>query len=111
MTSNSDSTSLKASMEGEAAKLVKVAERFEKASEKLAAALASPTNTGNQSTITLNAGGMGVWIAVTACAVMLAVNIMLVAIIVSHERKIDDLGDYIHAIYMVAPSLKPEEKK
>lgn len=61
--------------------------------------------------ITVNAGGIGVYIAVTCCAVMLAVNIFLIAIIVNHERKIDDLGDYIHAIYMVAPQLKPESKK
>ena len=61
--------------------------------------------------ITVNADGIGVYIAVTCCAVMLAVNVLLIAIIVNHERKIDDLGDYIHAIYMVAPSLKPESKK
>lgn len=61
--------------------------------------------------ITVNAGGIGVYISATCCAVMLAVNLFLIAIIVNHERKIDDLGDYIHAIYMVAPSLKPESKK
>lgn len=66
-------------------------------------------NSGNQSTITLNAGGVGVWIATSACAVMLAVNVMLVGIIISHERKLDDLADYIHAIYVMAPSLKPEK--
>ena len=98
-------------MDAEVAAVMKAAERFERASERLATALSAPGNTGNQSTITLNAGGVGVWIAVTACAVMLAMNIILVAIIVSHERKIDDLGDYIHAIYMVAPSRKPEESK
>lgn len=84
-------------------------QRFERAVARFSEALTVAGNSGNQSTITLNAGGVGVWIAVSACAVMLAVNVMLVAVIVSHERKIDDLGDYIHAIYMVAPSLKPEK--
>lgn len=82
--------------------------RFEAAVDRFAEALSRPGNTGNQSTITLNAGGVGVWIAVSCCAVMLAVNVVLVGIIVSHERKLDDLADYIHAIYMAAPSLRQE---
>ena len=73
--------------------------------------LAAPATNSSASHITVNAGGIGVYIAVTCCAVMLAVNLFLIAIIVNHERKIDDLGDYIHAIYMVAPQLKPESKK
>lgn len=73
--------------------------------------LDKPASNSSASTITVNAGGLGVYIAATCCAVMLAVNLFLIAIIVNHERKIDDLGDYIHAIYMVAPQLKPESKK
>lgn len=65
---------------------------------------------GNQSTITLNAGGVGVWIAVSACAVMLAVNMALLALIIAHDRKIDNLQHYVNAIYMMAPHLKPEDK-
>jgi hypothetical protein len=84
--------------------------RFARAVEQLDDVLTRTSgNSGNQSTITLNAGGIGVWIATTACVAMLFVNLMLLAVIISHERKIDDLGDYIHAIYMVAPSLKPEK--
>ncbi len=60
--------------------------------------------------ITVNAGGIGVYIAVTCCAVMLAVNIFLIAIIVNHERKIDDLGDYIHAIYMISGNKQEKPK-
>lgn len=89
-------------------RLVDVAERFEQASERLAQAL-SHGNTGNQSTITLNAGGIGVWMAVSACFVMLSVNICLAILIVNHDRKIDDLEHYIQAIYMMAPQLKQEK--
>lgn len=72
---------------------------------------AMPANRiGNQSTITLNAGGVGVWIAVSACAVMLAVNMALLALLVAHDRKIDDLRHHLTAIYMLAPHLKPEDK-
>jgi len=84
--------------------------RFARAVEQLDDVLTrTGGNSGNQSTITLNAGGAAVWVAVTACAVMLAVNVMLVGTIISHERKLDDLADYIHAIYVMAPSLKPEK--
>lgn len=95
-------------MADDMAKLVDVATRFEQASDRLAQALVAG-NSGNQSTITLNAGGLGVWIAVSACAVMLAVNMVLVVLLVNHDRKIDDMEHYINAIYMMAPSLKPEK--
>lgn len=84
--------------------------RFARAVEQLDDVLTrTGGNSGNQSTITLNAGGAAVWVAVTACAVMLAVNLMLVAIVVSHDRKIDDLRHVLNAIYMMAPHLKPEK--
>lgn len=91
-------------------KLSDISSRFEQASGRLAKALAGSVNSGNQSTITLNAGGIGVWLAVSACCVMLAVNICLAILLVNHDRKIDDLGHYVQAIYMMAPQLKPQEK-
>jgi len=84
-------------------------QRFERAVARFSEALAASSNTGNQSTITLNAGGVGVWIAVSACAVMLAINVALAVMLVNHDRKIDDIGHYVQAIYMVAPQLKPKE--
>lgn len=50
--------------------------------------------------IHINAGGIGVWIATTACLVMLAINVILVAVVMDQSRKVDDLGDYLNAIYM-----------
>ena len=67
-----------------------------------------PLNAGS-SVITVNAGGIGVWIAGTCCLVMLAVNLFLAAMLIDHSRKIDDLRDYLNAIYMMAPQLKPAE--
>ena len=64
------------------------------------------TSNSSASTITVNAGGIGVYIAVTCCAVMLAINILLVAIIVNHDRKIDRLNDYVTATYMISGSKK-----
>ena len=64
-----------------------------------------PRNT-SKSEINVNAGGVGIWIATTACLVMLAVNIFLVALLSMHDRKIDDLNHIVSAIYMVSPELK-----
>lgn len=64
-----------------------------------------PRNT-SKSEINVNAGGVGVWIATTACLVMLAVNIFLVALLSMHNRKIDDLNHIVSAIYMISPGLK-----
>lgn len=64
----------------------------------------------NSTTVTVNAGGIGLWIAVTCCAVMLAMNLFLAALVMDHSRKIDDLGDYLAAIYAQAPHLKPAQE-
>ncbi len=76
------------------------AERLEKATRNLAG------NSGNQSTITLNAGGIGVWIACTCCAVMLACNVFLVGLYLDQQRQISSLNDYLSAIYVQAPALQ-----
>lgn len=70
--------------------------------------LAKEGSRGNTSasTITVNAGGIGVYIAVTCCAVMLAVNVLLIAVIVDHSRKLDRLQDYVTATYMISGSKK-----
>ena len=83
---------------------------LERAAERLEQASRNMGNTGNQSTITLNAGGIGVWIACTCCAVMLACNLFLIALYVDQQRQIASLNEYLAAIYMLAPSLKPEKK-
>ena len=78
--------------------------------ERLLAELLGARN-NNQSTVTVSAGGVGVWIAVTCCVVSFVINVALAVAFVNHDRKIDDLGDYISAIYMMAPSLKPPIEK
>lgn len=65
----------------------------------------------NHATVSINAGGLGVWIATTGCIVMLAVNVVLVMIFIDQGRRIDDLNDKLTATYMMAPHLKPPEKK
>lgn len=76
-------------------------------------------NIGN-ATITVNAGGVGVWVAVTCCLVMLAL-LLLGSLWASREmnrfdqemqaRKDENskMTAYLQAIYVQAPQLKPKE--
>lgn len=70
---------------------------------------ARPAN-ANTSTISINAGGLAVWIATTCAIVMLACNVFLAAIVMSNNREISDLNDKLSAIYMLAPHLQPTDQ-
>ena len=74
------------------------------------------------STININAGGIGVWIATTCCIAMLCVSIMGSIWIsreftakqiadTAQEQKIAELGNYLQAIYAQAPQLQPPKKE
>lgn len=65
----------------------------------------------NTTRVEINAGGVGVWIATTACCVMLGISVLLGLAVVDLSRKVSELENYVHAIYMMAPSLKPEDLK
>ena len=71
-------------------------------------ALGNNTNTAK---IEVNAGGIGVWVAVSACGVMMALNIALLFTLSGHDRKIERMQDHLNAIYMMAPHLKPKESE
>lgn len=79
------------------------------------------TGAMNSAKIEVNAGGVGIWIATTACLMMLAVNIILIVLFVvqdakndkvqdTQNSKIDKMQDYLNAIYAQAPHLRPKEK-
>lgn len=85
------------------------AQAFERAARTIEGIGKGPAS--NSATIAVNAGGVGVWVAVTCCAVMLAANLFLAALVMDHSRKIDDLGDYLNAIYQMAPHLKQQEQQ
>lgn len=61
------------------------------------------------SNVSINAGGVGVWIATMAAVVCFVLTMVMVVLYVDQSRKIDDLGHYLQAIYAQAPNLKPEE--
>jgi len=58
---------------------------------------------GNVSTITVNAGGLGVVVTIAAAAVMLTCNLFLAGILVyklnDYDRRIESANDYAQAAY------------
>lgn len=64
--------------------------------------------------VTVNAGGMGLWAAVTACLMTLAAcvpsMVILSVMVVDQGRKIDRLQDHVNVIYRATPALKPKEE-
>lgn len=92
--------------QGEMEAFTRALDRFSEKADRL-------LNTGNMNTakIEVNAGGVGVWIATTCCIVMMAVSMFLALWVVDLSRKVSDLNDYLNAIYMMAPHLKPKESE
>lgn len=80
-------------------KLDDAAQRLENAAKSLGAARVS----GNTSTVTLNAGGVGVWACVTSCIVMLVLNLVLLAVLAfkmnEYDNEIQTATDYAQAAY------------
>lgn len=80
------------------------------------------SSNSNTSTIQVNAGGIGVWIAATCCAVMFAImasmSLFAVYLFQTQNEKIhvlesgqSKMQDYLNAIYQMAPNLKPKDEK
>ena len=72
----------------------------------------------SSATVTIQAGGIGVMLAVGACVLMLAINVMQLVDRARLDSEIRELraadkdhDNHLSAIYMMAPHLKPEEKK
>lgn len=95
--------------------------RLERAVAALAEAM-KPVNAGNQSTITVNAGGVGVMIASACCAFMFAVVIIggawFTADASRRDREVAEIREdqratkaYLQGIWQQAPHLKPEQEK
>ncbi len=68
-----------------------------------------PRQSGNTATVAINAGGIGVWLAVTGCLMMFALNIALLVFFMRTDREVSEQGHQLNAIYILAPHLKPKE--
>lgn len=65
----------------------------------------------NTATVSINAGGIGIWIASTCAAVSMTMCFAMGGVILNQQREIGELRQYLAAIYMQAPQLKPEESQ
>ncbi len=68
-------------------------------------------NTSTNQTIRFDAGGIGVWVAATCCIVMMFMVGIAGFFYIDQMRRVDKMQDYLNAIYMKAPQLKPTENK
>lgn len=85
-------------------------ERLAEVLTGIAEVLRSNRPSSNQA-ITINGGGLGVWIASLCCAVMLGMSVMGGVAFFTMQRQINDLQHYLQAIYMQAPDLRPKNNQ
>lgn len=95
------------------AELIRQMDRLESLGKKWLGSF-DRAQSGN-ATIEIHAGGIGMWISATCCAVMFVVG-MAMAIIggmayTSTQQRLDRMQDYLNAIYTQAPQLKPKDTK
>jgi len=62
-------------------------------------------------TITVNAGGIGIWICSTFCALCLLTSLFTLYVVSEIKQNDRDQANQLNAIYMMAPHLKPEKTK
>lgn len=98
--------------------------RTEEAVDRMCAQIYSALRVGvqsSQSTVTLNAGGIGLVIASVCCAVMFTLTVVGTAVgVVAYQQLRDEFAEvredqratkaYLQGIWQQAPHLKPKEK-
>lgn len=69
--------------------------------------------TGGRAEVSVNAGGMALWLAVTVAGMMAVTNACLLVAgalwLGRIDRENSEHGHQLNAIYMIAPHLKPKE--
>lgn len=89
--------------------------RYEHVTNRLIEALdrasRKDSNSGNISTVHINAGGIGVLVCACLASFITGIGIMMGVLVVKQGTDIASLHDYLSAIYQMAPQLKPTEDK
>lgn len=75
----------------------------------LGAYMADKGPTTTSAKVEIHAGGAGVWFCATAAAVCFVSALFLGVAVFFLAMKVENQGHQLNAIYMMAPSLKPEE--
>lgn len=66
---------------------------------------------GTHQNVTLSGGSLGVQVASFCAGISFVMFLVMLALYVGHDRKIERMQDHLNAIYMMAPHLKPEDSK
>jgi hypothetical protein len=94
----------------EVERLARAVDKLGEVSKKLQSGSGS-----SEAHINVHAGGIGVYIASVCCAVMLAISIAASILgsmaYFSMQQRMDRMQDYLNAIYVIAPQLKPKDTK
>lgn len=69
-------------------------------------AFALPPVNSSASTITFNAGGVGIWLVCTACLLMLVINIGMMFLLMEERQVNRDQMHQLNSIYAAAPQLR-----
>jgi hypothetical protein len=88
--------------EGDVGKLVTAIDRLNSSIDKI-------DKGGNNSHASINANGM--YISVTCVIILLVLSLYQSRDVAEMHRKYDRMQDYLNAIYMQAPQLRPKEKE
>lgn len=73
---------------------------------RIAVERAAHNRNASNSTITVNAGGVGVWVATTACVVMLAVSCLMTFLYLDVRDEQRVTAAELHTIYVLVPELR-----
>lgn len=93
--------------QGDQRALIDALDRFTAQADKVLS-----LNSGNTSNaIHVNAGGIGVWACLTACAVSMVLCAVMAVMFLDMNRKYDRTQDLLSVIYQQAPWLKPPSEK
>lgn len=92
-------------MSDDARELAAALDRFTDRADRLLS-----NSNGGSATIHVNAGGVGLWVVITAFCVMLAINLVLWLWVSRIDRENSEYGHQLNAIYMMAPQLKEDSK-
>lgn len=93
----------------EAAEIERTLEKADELVSELKAFRNLSPESGNVTQFTVQAGGIGVWLCVSACAVMFVLTVVVGMLFLDLSRKYDRMQDHLSAIYMMAPQLKPAD--
>lgn len=94
-----------------ASKSIEASAKLQASVDQLTSAMSEGrSHSGGKAEIHVNAGGVGLWVAVTCCLIAVILMSTCFVLFLNLDRKVDRALDYQTARYMMAPHTKPKDK-